>query len=135
MIERDIQMPINLNETNHFPPLQRRQQQVLEFVAWSRLRRKYFPYHKEIDQACFIGGSPFQILKGLFRKGYIKLGDGKHRAVRITEQGQAYLNKNDLKKWDERAKCKNYADIKKWLKKYKILNDDGLRKWTEKYIQ
>ena len=107
---------------------------MLEYIAWHRLKLNCYPQHKEIDQACFIGGSPAGILKVLARKGYIKLGGGKHRALRITERGQAYLNPEDLTKWDERAQCDGSDELKKWLERYRILTCDGLKKWSKKYV-
>ena len=125
-------MPIDLNETNHFPPLERRQQQVLEFLAWHRLRKHCYPYHKDIDIACHIGGSPAQILKALEKKGYLRLGAGKHRAMRITDQGIDYLSNEDLEKWDERATCETFADFVNWIGKHRILTSSGLNKLIDK---
>jgi SOS-response transcriptional repressor LexA len=76
-----------------FLPLSDRQKSVLRVVVASLDVKHYPPTIQEIQEGAGLGnpGLVFKVLTALEDKGYIIRTKGKHRSVRITELGTAYL--------------------------------------------
>lgn len=77
-----------------FLPLSERQRTVLSFVSEFLDQRRYPPTILEIQESAGLKNPSmvFKALHALEDKGYIQRTKSKHRSVRLTDVGRAFID-------------------------------------------
>jgi hypothetical protein len=80
-----------------------------------------YPTNKEIDEACFMGGSPAQALRRLKALGYLHT-TGRKRGMHFLDKAYAKLDEDEINKiWDKWKKVKDVPDeLLQWIVDNKV---------------